>query len=46
MLIANRDWDNWQQTMHVEAEPPAGAPARGARRSCARVPAMPIWRAA
>src|SRR5688572_24809859 len=25
MLIRNRDWANWQQTMHVEAEMPEGA---------------------
>jgi len=31
MLIQNRDWPNWQQTMHVEAEAPEGA--TGARRS-------------
>ena len=30
MLIENRDWPNWQQTMHVEPEAPAGA--SGARR--------------
>jgi chorismate synthase len=30
LVIKNRDWDNWQLTMHVEAEPPAGA--TGARR--------------
>src|SRR5581483_7767853 len=22
----NRDWENWQRTMAVEAEPPAGSP--------------------
>jgi chorismate synthase len=31
MLIQNRDWPNWQQTMHVEPEVPEGA--TGARRS-------------
>lgn len=31
LLIANRDWVNWQLTMHVEPEPPAAA--TGARRS-------------
>jgi chorismate synthase len=31
LLIANRDWVNWQLTMHVEPEPPADA--TGARRS-------------
>lgn len=31
MLIRNRDWENWQATMHVEAETPAGA--TGARRA-------------
>ncbi len=30
-LIANKDWENWQLTMHVEAEPPDGA--TGARRA-------------
>jgi chorismate synthase len=30
MLIENRDWPNWQQTMHVEREAPAGA--SGVRR--------------
>lgn len=31
MMIRNRDWKNWQQTMHVEAEVPEGA--TGARRA-------------
>jgi chorismate synthase len=31
LLIANRDWENWQLTMHVEPEPPTGA--TGARRA-------------
>jgi chorismate synthase len=31
MLIRNRDWVNWQATMHVEAEMPEGA--TGARRA-------------
>ena len=31
LLIRNRDWANWQATMHVEAEMPAGAP--GAKRA-------------
>jgi len=31
LLIRNRDWVNWQQTMHVEAEMPEGA--SGTRRS-------------
>jgi chorismate synthase len=31
MLIRNRDWENWQATMHVEAEAPSGA--TGARRA-------------
>jgi len=26
LLIPNRDWENWQRTMAVEAEPPAGSP--------------------
>ncbi len=36
LLIRNRDWDNWQATMHVEAEMPAGAP--GARRAAVTRP--------
>ena len=31
MLIRNKDWENWQTTMHVEVDPPAGA--TGANRS-------------
>src|SRR5918993_1314301 len=31
MLIRNRDWVNWQQTMHVEAAMPEGA--TGANRA-------------
>jgi chorismate synthase len=31
MLIRNRDWDNWQATMYVEAEMPAAA--SGAKRA-------------
>jgi chorismate synthase len=31
LLIRNRDWVNWQQTMHVEAEMPDGA--TGAKRA-------------
>ncbi len=31
LLIRNRDWVNWQATMHVEAETPEGA--TGARRA-------------
>ena len=31
LLIANRDWKNWQLTMHVEPEAPEGA--TGARRA-------------
>ena len=31
LLIANKDWKNWQLTMHVEAEAPADA--TGARRA-------------
>src|SRR3989441_6068 len=30
LLIPNKDWDNWQRTMYVGAEQPAGAP--GAER--------------
>lgn len=25
LLIANRDWENWQYTMAIDADPPAGA---------------------
>src|SRR6266566_659215 len=25
LLIPNKDWENWQRTMHVEAEEPDGA---------------------
>ena len=31
LLIANKDWKNWQVTMHVEADAPEGA--TGARRA-------------
>ncbi|MGE0461461.1 MAG: chorismate synthase [Vicinamibacterales bacterium] len=31
MIVRNRDWENWQATMHVEAEVPPGA--TGARRA-------------
>jgi chorismate synthase len=31
LLIENRDWTNWQQTMHIEAEMPDGA--TGTRRA-------------
>ena len=31
MMIENRDWPNWQQTMHVQPEAPEGA--TGARRA-------------
>jgi chorismate synthase len=31
LQIANKDWDNWQWTMHVEGEPPDSA--AGARRA-------------
>ena len=31
LLIANKDWDNWQLTMHVEPEAPEGA--TGANRA-------------
>jgi chorismate synthase len=31
LLIANKDWENWQLTMHAETEPPEGA--KGARRA-------------
>jgi chorismate synthase len=31
LLIRNRDWDNWQHTMSLEANPPDSVP--GARRS-------------
>src|SRR4029077_11279286 len=25
LMIPNKDWENWQRTMHVEPEPPEGA---------------------
>jgi chorismate synthase len=31
LLIRNKDWENWQNTMHVEAQAPAGA--TGANRA-------------
>jgi chorismate synthase len=31
LLVRNKDWDNWQNTMHVGPEPPPGA--TGARRA-------------
>jgi chorismate synthase len=36
LLIRNRDWPNWQQTMYVESEMPEGA--SGARRSAVTCP--------
>lgn len=36
MMIRNRDWKNWQQTMHVEAEVPEGA--TGAKRAAVTRP--------
>ena len=43
LLIRNRDWENWQQTMHVEPEMPEGATgARTGRTSRVRGPATPI----
>src|ERR671912_1898365 len=36
MLIENRDWPNWERTMHAEAEPPADA--RGANRAAVTRP--------
>ncbi len=36
LLIRNKDWDNWQNTMHVGPEPPAGA--TGARRAAVTRP--------
>jgi chorismate synthase len=36
MLIRNRDWKNWQQTMHVAADPPADA--TGAKRAAVTRP--------
>ena len=32
MLIRNRDWKNWQQTMHVAPRRPPRRPAPGAHR--------------
>src|SRR5438270_5406144 len=36
LLIPNKDWENWQRTMYVEAEMPAGAP--GADRAAVTRP--------
>jgi chorismate synthase len=36
LLIRNKDWKNWQQTMHVEADVPEGA--TGARRAAVTRP--------
>jgi chorismate synthase len=36
LLIANRDWKNWQLTMHVDREPPPDA--AGARRAAVTRP--------
>lgn len=36
LLIRNKDWDNWQNTMHVGPEPPEGA--TGARRGAVTRP--------
>lgn len=36
LTIENRDWANWEYTMHPEAEPPAGA--GGARRAAVARP--------
>jgi chorismate synthase len=36
MMIENRDWPNWERTMHAEAEPPADA--RGANRAAVTRP--------
>ena len=36
LLIKNRDWTNWQQTMHVEPEMPEGA--TGSKRSAVTRP--------
>ena len=37
LLIRNKDWDNWQNTMHVGAQPPENAP--GARRAASCISA-------
>ena len=36
LLIRNKDWDNWQNTMHVAAQPPENAP--GAKRAAVTRP--------
>ena len=38
LLIRNRDWKNWQQTMHVGPEPPADATGAEARAGDAPAP--------
>src|SRR6188768_3841682 len=45
MLIRNRDWVNWQQTMHVEKDMPRAPPAPTAPTSRVRGRATPTWRA-
>ena len=47
LLIANKDWENWQRTMHVEAETPDGATgaSRAAGRAAAAGPRRPRRRA-
>ena len=43
LLIPNKDWENWQRTMHVEAEHAGRTrPASIGRRSRVRGPATPI----
>ena len=32
LLIPNKDWQNWQKTMHVEPEAPADATGRQPQR--------------
>ena len=34
MLVRNRDWVNWQQTMYAEREMPEAASGTSARRPC------------
>ena len=44
LLIRNKDWENWQNTMHVEAAGAGRLDRRESRgRWCGRVRAMRIW---
>jgi chorismate synthase len=42
LLIRNKDWENWQQTMHAEDEAPAGATGPSRHRDARPRPGTPI----